>query len=183
MSSKVTPRGYAKASMWAGIIATLGGNAAAADWSDPLGVVISAFPAAALALVFEMTTRGKAIPSRNRWRHKAMRLAPSLVIMAISAWCSYGHLYHVAAEHGQHGLGAYLMAALPDAMMLLSAAVLRDMPQTRTAVVRAAATVPARKTAKPKTAKPKTAPVAKTPAPRTVQVPVFTHWRPALMTS
>ena len=45
----ITARGYAKATMWFGILATLGGNAGAADYSDPIGVVVSTFPAIALA--------------------------------------------------------------------------------------------------------------------------------------
>ncbi len=165
-----TPRTYATLTMYTGMAATLAGNALAADWSDPVGVVISAFPAFALFVVFEMVIRSKANPSRRRWYHKAMRLVPALVIMGIAAKVSLGHLIHVAETHGQHGTNAILFGLLPDAMMILAAVVLKDSPQTRTTPVpatrkpaakKATAKAPAAKT--PRTRKPSPA-VAQAPA-------------------
>src|ERR1700755_2982756 len=112
MFRKPTPRTYATATMYTGMVATLAGNALAADWSDPVAVAISAFPAFALFIVFEMVVRSKANPSRRRWYHVAMRMLPAVAIMGIAAKTSYGHLLVVAEAHGQHGLNAYLMAAL-----------------------------------------------------------------------
>lgn len=157
MGIKITSRGYAKITMWIGIVTTLGGNAAAADWNDSLGVLISMLPAISLAAVFEMTTRGRAIPSRRRWYHRAARLLPSLAIMGIAAYTSYGHLLTTALAHGQHGLAARLMALLPDAMMLLATVVLKDSPQARATT----ATAPAMKKA----------PVKKAPAKSTARKP------------
>lgn len=166
MFAKPTPRTYAVATMYSGMIATLAGNALAADWSDPVGVVISAFPAFALFVVFEMVLRSKANPSRRRWYHHAMRMVPAVIIMFIAAKTSYGHLLTVAHAHGQHGIDAYLMAALPDAMMILATVILKDSPATRTTAARTApATRKAPAKAPAKAApKPRKAPAARKPA-------------------
>lgn len=162
----LTPRSYATATMYLGIVTTLGGNAAAADWSDPLGVIISTLPAAALFAVFEMVTRLRPVPSRRRWYHAVMRLVPAMVIMAIAAWVSFGHLYQVATAHGQHGLSAVGIALLPDAMMLLAAVVLHHSPAPRKSSPAAAAakTAATRKAGAAKAAATRKANAAKTAA-------------------
>lgn len=152
---KPTPRTYAVATMYAGMVATLAGNAATADWSSPIAVVIAAFPALALFLTFEMVMRSRPNPSKRRWYHHTMRLVPAVAIMSGAAYVSVGHLVELAHTHGQHGAKAWVFALLPDAMMLLAAVVLKDSPQARTA--------PARKPATAKAAAPAPAP-AKTPA-------------------
>jgi hypothetical protein len=189
MFAKPSPRTYATVTMYTGMVATLAGNALAADWSDPVAVVISAFPALALFVVFEMVIRSKANPSRRRWFHVAMRLVPAVGIMGIAAWASYGHLLHVAQAHGQTGVNAYLMAALPDAMMILATVVLKDSPQPRgtTAATRKAParkpatktnrTAPA-KTRKPAAAKTRTNVVTQAPT----AVPTVTSAVPVLLT-
>lgn len=185
MFRKPTPRTFAYVTMYTGMAATLAGNALAANWSDPIAVVISALPAFALFVVFEMTTRSKAVPSRRRWYHKAMRLTPSIAIMAIAAKLSLAHLMHVAEAHGYHGTDALLLALLPDAMMLLAAVILQDSPQTRTTAAPRPATkkAPASKKAPAKTRKPST----RKPAPAVVNapaaVPAKTAAVPVLITS
>lgn len=183
-----TPRTYATATMYTGMIATLAGNALAADWSDLVGVIISAFPAFALFVVFEMVVRSKANPSRRRWYHVAMRMVPAVVIMAIAAKTSYGHLLAVAETHGQHGLNAYLMAALPDAMMILATVILKDSPATRgtgTAARKAPATKKAPTTRKPAAARKPRTPKVATPAvvDAPAAVPARSHLVPALITA
>ena len=161
-----TPRTYAVATMYTGMVATLGGNAATADWSDPIAVVLAAFPALALFLTFEMVMRVRPNPSKRRWYHHTMRLVPAVAIMGGAAYVSVGHLVQLAHDHGQHGAAAWVFALLPDAMMLLAAVVLKDSPQTRTAPARR----PATRTATAPAAKPapkptdKAAPAVKTPA-------------------
>lgn len=162
MFAKPTPRTYATLTMYTGMAATLAGNALAADWSDAVGVVISAFPAFALFVVFEMVIRSKANPSRRRWYHQAMRLVPALAIMGIAAKVSLGHLIHLADAHGQHGANAVLFGLLPDAMMILAAVVLKDSPQARTT----AATRKAPAAAAPAAKKAPAAKAAKAPRAR-----------------
>jgi hypothetical protein len=187
MFAKPTPRTYATVTMYTGMIATLAGNALAADWSDPIAVVISAFPAFALFVVFEMVIRSKANPTRNAWYHKAMRTIPAMVIMGIAAKVSYGHLLAVAEAHGQHGMNAYLIAALPDAMMILATVVLKHSPQTRTTAARPA-TPKAAPAAKKSPAKRKT-PTTRKPATSTAvaqapsAVPAKTSVVPVLITA
>lgn len=184
MFRKPTPRTFAYVTMYTGMVATLAGNALAADWSDTIAVIMSALPALALFVVFEMTTRSKAVPSRRRWYHKAMRLIPSVVIMATAAKLSLGHLMHVAEAHGHHGTDAVLLALLPDAMMLLAAVILQDSPQTRTTATPApakkapAAKKSPAKTRKPATRKPANTAVVNAPA----AVPAKTAAVPALIT-
>jgi hypothetical protein len=169
--SKVSPRTVATATMYTGMVATLGGNAATADWSDPLGVVLAAFPALALFLTFEMVVRVRAVPSKRKWYHHAMRLVPAMGIMAGAAYVSVGHLLELAHAHGQHGGRAWTLALLPDAMMILAAVVLKDCPQTRTTPAKPSARkAPARK---PAAAKPsaRKAPARKAPAPIVTPLP------------
>lgn len=189
MTAKPTPRTYATATMYTGMIATLAGNALAADWSDIVGVIISAFPAAALFVVFEMVVRSKANPSRRRWYHVAMRMIPAVVIMGIAAKVSYGHLLVVAQAHGQHGVNAYLMAALPDAMMILATVILKDSPATRTTTARKAPAATKAPAARKAPAAKATTP-AKPRTPRTPKVaqaaqvmPVRSAIVPALITA
>lgn len=179
-----TARTYANVTMYVGMISTLAGNALAADWSDPIGVVISAFPALALLVVFEMVVRSKANPSRRRWYHQAMRIVPAAVIMGIAAKTSYGHLLQVSVDHGQHGLNAYLMAALPDAMMILATVVLKDSPATRKPAVRKApAVAKAPATRKPAARKPATPKATTKAAGAAAIVPTRTAVVPVLLTA
>jgi hypothetical protein len=180
MFAKPTPRTYATVTMYTGMVATLAGNALAADWADPVAVVISAFPALALFVVFEMVIRSKANPSRRRWYHVAMRLIPAVGIMGIAAWTSFGHLVAVAQAHGQHGANAYLIALLPDAMMILATVVLKDSPQTRTGARKAAA-VAAPAPAPAKVAKPRKPRAPRTPSTKVTQAPANVPVRAAIV--
>ena len=135
---KPTPRTYAFITMYVGMGATLAGNAATANWTDPIDVVIAAFPALALFLTFEMVMRARPNPSRTKPHHHAMRLIPAVAIMLGSAYASVGHLLELAQAHGQAGASAWVAALLPDAMMLLAALPVRaqdDPPAARLAPV------------------------------------------------
>lgn len=168
---KPTPRTYAVATMYVGMAATLAGNAATAQWSDPVGVIIAAFPALALFLTFEMVMRLRPVPSKRRWYHHALRLAPAAAIMFGAAYASVGHLLELAHAHGQDGAGAWVMALLPDAMMVLAAVVIKDSPQARVASSKAPAKAPARKPAPAKAPAARKAPTRKAPAPITAPAP------------
>ncbi|HET8640559.1 MAG TPA: hypothetical protein VFM37_01410, partial [Pseudonocardiaceae bacterium] len=119
---------HAQISFYAGVGMTLAGNglAAAPDGLISLGIGLSA--PLALLLVFEMTTRTPAKPSRRRWHHRAGRIVPCLAIMGLTGWMSFGHLWTLAIEHGQSGW----WAVLPDALMVVASSVLRDAPASRT---------------------------------------------------
>lgn len=168
---KPTPRTYAFTTMYVGMGATLMGNAATADWSNPVGVVLAAFPALALFVTFEMVMRTAAPaprkngPSAARLRaNRLMLMVPAVAIMLGSAVVSIGHLVELAQANGQTGLSAWITALLPDAMMLLSAVVIKNTP----------APTPAR----PRTARRKPNPIT-APAPaltgrRTRQTPAAT---------
>lgn len=163
---KPTPRTYAFITMYVGMGATLAGNAATANWSDPIDVVIAAFPALALFLTFEMVMRARPNPSRTKPHHHAMRLIPAVAIMLGSAYASVGHLLELAQAHGQAGASAWVAALLPDAMMLLAAVVIRDSPAA-----------PARKTPATRKRTPAKAPARK-PNPITADAPQPTLRRP-----
>lgn len=168
-----TPRVYALACFYLGLFATLAGNVGTADLRDPWAVLVAALPAVALLFVFEMITRLKPLPSRRRWYHQAMRVAPAVSIMGFCAALSVGHLLELAHSHGQHGTRGLLWAVLPDAMMLLSAVVLKDSPKPRKAAKPAARRVPARKPATKRATAAKTAAVA----PSAVHLPVARRTR------
>lgn len=165
---KPTPRTYAVATMYVGIAATLGGNAATADWSNGLSVVIAAFPALLLFLTFEMVMRFRPVPSKRRWYHTAPRLLVAAGIMGGCAYVSIGHLLELAHAHGQYGGKALTLALLPDAAMLLAAVIIKDSPQTRTAP--AARKAPAKTPARTKPATARKAPARKA-APITAPAP------------
>lgn len=155
---KPTPRTYAFGTMYLGMAATLAGNAATANWSNPMGVVIAVLPALGLFLTFEMVMRAVATPARRKPIHHVMRLVPAVAIMLGAAYVSVGHLVEVAHANGQTGAAAWITALLPDAMMILAAVVIKDSPAPRTST----RTAPARK----RTPKAKANPItADAPAP------------------
>lgn len=149
---KPTPRTYAFATMYTGMGATLAGNAATADWSNPIGVAIAVLPAAALFVTFEMVLRAAPNPSRRKPIHHIMRLVPAVAIMLGAAYVSVGHLLELAHANGQHGAAAWITALLPDAMMILAAVVIKDSPAPRTTTKRTPAKTRTRRTPAPITA-------------------------------
>lgn len=152
---KPNPRTYAFTTMYVGMGATLAGNAATANWANPLGVAIAALPALALFVTFEMVMRAAPNPSRRKPIHHIMRLVPAVGIMLGSAFVSVGHLLELAHANGQHGAAAWITALLPDAMMILAAVVIKDTPPA-----------PAKRTpAKPRTRKTPARIIAEAPLP------------------
>ena len=133
---KPTPKTYAIVTMYTGMGATLAGNAATADWSDPIGVVIAAFPALALFVTFEMVMRGRTTAARSKTLLVKIRTAIAIAAVIACAYVSVGHLLELAREHGQTGGSAWIIALLPDLMMLLAATVLQDTPAPRKAAAR-----------------------------------------------
>lgn len=124
MFSNRTP---AHLALYSGVAMTLIGNGLTAVPDGPISIAIGVSSPLALLLVWEMTARTPAKPSRRRWWHRAQRIVPSLAIMALTAWMSFGHLYALAVAHGQSGW----WALLPDALMIVASSVLRDAPAVR----------------------------------------------------
>lgn len=151
---KPTPRTFAVTTMYVGMGATLAGNAATADWSDPIAVAVAAFPALSLIAVFEMVMRRRT-PAKKRTARLHIQTGVAVAIMLGAAYLSLGHLIELAHVHGQTGAGAVVVAALPDLMMLLAATVMQDTP------------APAARRAPARTRKAKA-----TPAPIDVPAPV-----------
>lgn len=155
---KPSPRTFAFATMYVGMGSTLAGNAATADWNDPIAVAIAAFPAAALFVTFEMVMRGPA-GAKAKTLLARVRTAVALAAVIACGFVSVGHLLELAHAHGQSGLSAWIIAVLPDLMMVLAATVLQQPAPARRPA-------PKRKTTATRT--------RKTPAPITADAPAPT---------
>lgn len=52
--------------------------------------------------------------------NKVIRMVTTAIIALGAAYGSFGHIVHLAEQHGQHGLSAHLYPIMFDALMILS---------------------------------------------------------------
>ncbi len=154
----MTARTGAQAALGLGLLASLAGNALAAQ-PTALGRLVASWAPLALALVVWLVEHHR--PAPGAWR--AATWGGTAVVAGVAAWVSYWHLVELARMAGEEGIAAHLLPLSVDGLVIVSSAYLRDS-DTRPAPKAA----PARKVAP-----------ATTPAPAVVPSPRSTPARVA----
>ncbi len=146
----MTPRHGARAALALGLLASLAGNALAAEPTG-LGRLVAAWAPLALCVVTWLVEHHR--PAPGPWR--AATWLGTAVVAGVAAWVSYWHLVELARIAGEEGIAAHLLPLSVDGLIVVASAYLRDT-DTRPAPK----AVPVRRVA------PATTPAPADPAPK-----------------
>lgn len=117
----MTARTGAQAALGLGLLASLAGNALAAQ-PTALGRLVASWAPLALALVVWLVEHHK--PAPGAWR--AATWGGTAVVAGVAAWVSYWHLVELARMAGEEGIAAHLLPLSVDGLVIVASAYLRD---------------------------------------------------------
>lgn len=162
----MTARTGAQLALALGLLASLAGNALAAEPTG-LGRLVASWAPLALALVVWLVEHHRVQP--GPWRVATWIGAGT--VTCVAAWVSYWHLVTLAQMAGEEGIAAHLLPLSVDGLVIVASAYLRDTdprPAPKVTPVRkvAPATTPVPAVApSPKSTTPRVAPVRPTAGP------------------
>lgn len=167
----------ARAALTLGVAASLTANILAAE-PTIIGRAIAAWPPVAFLITVGLLERVPTVAGRPP--RVLARIGGTAVIAAIAALLSYRHMTHLAAAHGETGLGAAVLPLSVDGIILVASMVLIELrAQPVAMVLPTVSTVPAGGeaagagvvTAAPVTHPPITGPTTPEPASSVVAKP------------
>lgn len=117
----MTARQGAQAALALGLLASLAGNALAAEPTG-LGRLVAAWAPLALCVVTWLVEHHR--PAPGPWR--AATWGGTAVVAGVAAWVSYWHLVELARMAGEEGIAAHLLPLSVDGLIVVASAYLRD---------------------------------------------------------
>lgn len=117
----MTARYGAQAALALGLLASLAGNALAAQ-PTALGRLVAAWAPLALCLVVWLVEHHR--PAPGPWR--AATWLGTAVVAGVAAWVSYWHLVELARMAGEEGIAAHLLPLSVDGLVIVASAYLSD---------------------------------------------------------